>query len=211
MRYLPVQEEASPTFAMFLPRLARRDDVRTTLLVGGALRTEITDSTQVKVLREDYRGGSGRRFYNEQRRLPDLIRRSRADVLLSTGNFALYCSASSANPAEPKRSIYFIGLSARYAGSRRLSLMDRHKNKRHARPLVGAHRRTVPSAPSATFAGELQQWSGKDVAYIHHGFDHEAFFPGAGAVVPGGKSAIRGDRRRSARFVRQPLQLLSQF
>jgi len=35
-----------------LPRLARRDDVRTTLLVGGALRTEITDSTQVKVLRE---------------------------------------------------------------------------------------------------------------------------------------------------------------
>jgi glycosyltransferase involved in cell wall biosynthesis len=31
-------------------------------------------------------------------------------------------------------------------------------------------------APSATFAGELRQWTGKDVASIHHGFDHDAFF-----------------------------------
>ncbi len=31
-------------------------------------------------------------------------------------------------------------------------------------------------APSATFAGELQQWTGKNVMSIHHGFDHEVFF-----------------------------------
>jgi glycosyltransferase involved in cell wall biosynthesis len=31
-------------------------------------------------------------------------------------------------------------------------------------------------APSSTFARELQQWTGKDVVSIHHGFDRDLFF-----------------------------------
>jgi glycosyltransferase involved in cell wall biosynthesis len=31
-------------------------------------------------------------------------------------------------------------------------------------------------APSATFAAELAQWTGKDVVCIHHGFERETFF-----------------------------------
>jgi glycosyltransferase involved in cell wall biosynthesis len=166
-----------------LPRLARRDDVRTTLLVGGALRTEITDSTQVKVLREDYRGGSGRRFYNEQRRLPDLIRRSRADVLLSTGNFALYCS--------PVPQI-LLSRNALYTSSDFLrDMRDRGDYRLWIDTKIkgtlarwSVHIADCTVAPSATFAGELQQWSGKDVAYIHHGFDHEAFFREQAPLCP---------------------------
>ena len=166
-----------------LPRLARRDDVRTTLLVGGALRTEITDSTQVKVLREDYRGGSGRRFYSEQRRLPDLIRRSRADVLLSTGNFALYCS--------PVPQI-LLSRNALYTSSDFLrDMRDRGDYRLWIDTKIkgtlarwSVHIADCTVAPSATFAGELQQWSGKDVAYIHHGFDHEAFFREQAPLCP---------------------------
>src|ERR1700684_1250110 len=69
-----------------LPRLAGREGVRTTLLVGGILRAEIPESAQVRVLSESPPGGSGRRFWYEQRQLPHRIRDSGADILLSTGN-----------------------------------------------------------------------------------------------------------------------------
>ncbi len=75
-----------------LPRLAARDDVHATVLVSGALRNKIAESVRVTVLSAEGPAGSGGRFWYEQRKLPDLIRRSGADVLLSTGNFALYRS-----------------------------------------------------------------------------------------------------------------------
>src|SRR5207245_2943379 len=33
----------------------------------------------------------------------------------------------------------------------------------------------LPVAPSAAFAEQLRQWTGKPVAAVHHGFDREAF------------------------------------
>ena len=75
-----------------VPRLATREGVRTTLLVGGTLREEISESLQVKVLSESGLNGSAGRFWYEQRNLPRTIRRAGADILLSTGNFALYRS-----------------------------------------------------------------------------------------------------------------------
>jgi len=136
-----------------------------------------------EVLREDYRGGSGRRFYNEQRRLPDLIRRSRADVLLSTGNFALYCS--------PVPQI-LLSRNALYTSSDFLrDMRDRGDYRLWIDTKIkgtlarwSVHIADCTVAPSATFAGELQQWSGKDVAYIHHGFDHEAFFREQAPLCP---------------------------
>src|ERR1700733_693642 len=53
-----------------LPSLARRDDVRTTVLVGGALRDQIEESSRIIVLRTDSPSTAGRRFWYEQRRLP---------------------------------------------------------------------------------------------------------------------------------------------
>src|SRR5260370_38963094 len=75
-----------------VPRLAVRDDVHTTVLVGGTLGAEITESPGVTLLRKNWPASSGRRLWHEQCNLPGLIQRSGADVLLSTGNFALYRS-----------------------------------------------------------------------------------------------------------------------
>jgi glycosyltransferase involved in cell wall biosynthesis len=158
-----------------LPRLACRDDVRTTLLTGEGLRSEIAETGHVKVLREECASGSARRFWYEQRRLPDLIRRSDADVLLSTGNFALFRSA--VPQILLSRNALYISADfqrdMRDRGDYRLWI-DTQVKGALARWSVQEADCTV--APSATFAGELRQWTGKDVAYIHHGFDHKVFF-----------------------------------
>ena len=158
-----------------VPRLASRDDVRTTLLVGEALRREIPESARVRVLQEHYPGGSGRRFWYEQRRLPDVIRRTGADVLLSTGNFALYRSPVP-QILLSRNALYTSSdflRDMRDRGDYRLWIDTKIKG-RFAQWSVDIADRTV--APSATFASELRQWTGKDVMFIHHGFDHEAFF-----------------------------------
>jgi glycosyltransferase involved in cell wall biosynthesis len=158
-----------------LPRLASRNGVRATLLVSGVLRSEIPESTQVEVLKEDYPGGPARRFWHEQRYLPQRIRRSGANILLSTGNFALYRSPVP-QILLSRNALYTSAdflRDMRERGDFRLWI-DTEAKGRLARWSVRVADRTV--APSATFANELKQWTGKDVAFIHHGFDHTAFF-----------------------------------
>lgn len=158
-----------------LPRLAVRNDVRATVLLSGTLRGEITESARVTLLRADCPAGSGRRFWYEQRSLPDVIRRSGADVLLSTGNFALYRS--------PVPQI-LLSRNALYTSADFLrDLRDRGDYRLWLDTEVKAalarwsmHAADCTVAPSATFASDLRQWTGKDVGSIHHGFDHEVFF-----------------------------------
>lgn len=158
-----------------LPRLMSREGVYTTLLVGEMLRSEIGESSHVKVLSEDYPRGSGRRFLYEQRYLPHVIRRAGANVLLSTGNFALYRSPVP-QILLSRNALYtsadFVS-DMRERGDYRLWI-DTAVKGALARFSVQLADCTV--APSATFASELRRWTGKDVAFIHHGFDHEAFF-----------------------------------
>jgi glycosyltransferase involved in cell wall biosynthesis len=158
-----------------LPRLAVRDDVRTTVLLGGTLHGEILESARVTVLRGDCPAGSGRRFWYEQRTLSYVIRRSGADVLLSTGNFALYRSPVPqillSRNALYTSSDFLRDLRDR--GDYRLWL-DTEVKASLARWSVRMADCTV--APSAAFASDLRRWTGKDVVPIHHGFDHEGFF-----------------------------------
>jgi glycosyltransferase involved in cell wall biosynthesis len=158
-----------------VPRLATREGVRTTLLVGTTLHEEISESPQVTVLSESGLNSSAGRFWYEQRNLPRAIRRAGANVLLSTGNFALYRS--------PVPQI-LLSRNALYTstdflrdvqerGDYRL-WMDTKIKSALARWSVQVADRTV--APSATFAGGLRNWTGKEVGFIHHGFDHDAFF-----------------------------------
>ncbi len=158
-----------------LPRMAAQNDLRTTVVLGETLRNEIKESRALDVLRVDCPSSSGKRFWFEQRSLPALIRRAGADVLLSTGNFALYNS--------PVPQILLSGntlyTSADFLrdlhnrGDYRLWL-DTEVKATFARWSLRAADCTV--APSETFASELRQWTGKDVLSIHHGFDHQAFF-----------------------------------
>jgi glycosyltransferase involved in cell wall biosynthesis len=158
-----------------VPCLANRDDVRTTLLVGDLLRAEIPKSAQIEVLREDYPRGPGRRVWYEQRSLPGKIRQSGANVLLSTGNFALYRSPVP-QILLSRNALYTSAdflRDMRERGDYRLWI-DTEIKSTLARWSVRVADCTV--APSMAFANELQQWTGKNVAYIHHGFDPTAFF-----------------------------------
>ena len=158
-----------------LPRLAVRDDARATVLLSAALRGEIAESARVTVLQEDSPASSGGRFWYEQRKLPDLIRRSGADVLLSAGNVALYRSPIP-QVLLSRNALYTSAdflRDLRDRGDYRLWL-DTEVKATLARWSVRTADCTV--APSAAFASDLRQWTGKDVISIHHGFDHEAFF-----------------------------------
>ncbi len=172
-----------------LPRLAAQDDVHTTLLVGGTLGAEIAESDRVTVLREDISGSSARRLWHEQRNLPGVIRRCGAEVLLSTGNFALY--RSPVPQILLSRNALYISndfvRDLRQRGDYRLWL-DNEVKAVFARWSVGAADCTV--APSAIFARELKQWTGKDVVSIHHGFDHELFFADNSPLPAGVKAKL---------------------
>jgi glycosyltransferase involved in cell wall biosynthesis len=158
-----------------LPRLAVRKDARATVLLGGTLWGEIEESAQVKVLRGDGPTGAGSRFWYEQRKLPDLIRQSGANVLLSTGNFALYRSPVP-QILLSRNALYTSAdfqRDLRDRGDYRLWL-DTEVKAALARWSVQTADCTV--APSGAFAADLRQWTGKNVVSIHHGFDHDAFF-----------------------------------
>jgi glycosyltransferase involved in cell wall biosynthesis len=158
-----------------MPRLAVRDDVRTTVLLSGALRGEIAESARATVLQSPSSASSGRRFWYEQRKLPDVIRRSGADVLLCTGNFVLYRSPVP-QILLSRNALYTSAdflRDLRDRGDYRLWL-DTKVKATLARWSVRTADCTV--APSAAFASDLRRWTGKDVVSIHHGFDREAFF-----------------------------------
>lgn len=158
-----------------LPRLALRGDVHATVLLSEAVRAEIAESARVHLLQGKYPGGSGGRFWYEQRHLPEVIRRSEADVLLSTGNFALY-NAPVPQILLSRNALYTSSDFLRdlqNRGDYRLWL-DTEVKATLARWSVRTANCTV--APSAAFASELRQWTAMHVVSIHHGFDHEAFF-----------------------------------
>lgn len=158
-----------------LPRLAIRTNMCTTLLVGDVLRREIAESSSITVLRESYPSGSAKRFWYEQVHLPGLIRRSAADVLLSTGNFALF--RSPAPQILLSRNALYTSADflrdVRERGDYRLWIDTNVKGVLARCSVYSAH---CTVAPSKTFAADLRQWTGKDVTSIYHGFDREAFF-----------------------------------
>jgi glycosyltransferase involved in cell wall biosynthesis len=115
-----------------------------------------------------------RRFWYEQSALPDLIRRSSADVLLSTGNFALRKS--------PIPQILLSRNSIYTSADYYRDLLSRHEygtwldtRLRAAIAKRSIRWADVTVAPSEAFAVEQRSWTGAPVVAIHHGFDHESF------------------------------------
>lgn len=157
-----------------VPSLGRREDVRVAVLVSSAFRQELGNWPNIEFLDIPGTTNVGWRFWLEQRTLPELIRRSGAQVLLSTGNFALW------NSPVPqillsRNSLYTSNdfeNDLRRRGDYRLWL-DTHAKAALAKASI--RRADVTVAPSAAFAEELQGWTGKAIRAIHHGFDRETF------------------------------------
>ena len=164
-----------------LPHLAARPDLRVTVALSPGLREEFGGFANVDFL--ELESSPARRFWYEQSALPGLIRRCRADVLLSTGNFALRKSPVP-QILLSRNSIY---TSADYYRDLRWrheyrAWLDTRLKAALARRSIGWANVTV--APSEAFAAELRCWTGARVLAIHHGFDPEGFTRDSSPLSP---------------------------
>jgi glycosyltransferase involved in cell wall biosynthesis len=172
---------SGPTYVRnVVPQLAARTDLRSTILVSPLLRQELLQEFQDQsnvffVEFADESMGAATRFIRAQRLIPELIRRSGANVLLSAGNIALFRS--------PVPQILLSGNALYTSRDFFRDLMQRRDYKlwldtklkgQMAKWSVRSADCTV--APSQAFADEIQRWTGVRALSIHHGFDRNLFF-----------------------------------
>lgn len=156
-----------------IPHLARVPGLETAVLAASGVRKSFSALSNVEFVELD--AGATRRFWYEQFRLPQLLRSWRADMLVSTGNFALR------NSPVPqlllsRNSIYLSEDFYRDLRSRGEYRMWLDTRVRGFLARKSIHWADITVAPSEAFAAELQRWSGEtNVIAIHHGFDPEAF------------------------------------
>jgi len=157
-----------------IPHLSRRLDAETTVVLSPALRAEFSQLPNISLVEASETSGTFRRFVREQTALPKLIRRSGADVLISTGNFALW------NSPVPqillsRNSLYTSSDFLRDLRARGAYAIwtDTLVKGWFARQSVA--RADVTVAPSESFAQELRSWTGEHVISVHHGFDPPTF------------------------------------
>ncbi len=164
-----------------LPRLAKQTDLKVTIALSPSLHEEFRALTEVEF--REIGGRTAKRFWREQLWLPSLIRKSNADVLLSTGNFALRKSPVpqillSRNSIYCSRD-YYSDLIARR--EYRLWLETHLRAVVARRSLRWAN---VTVAPSKAFADELRRWTGTTARTVYHGFDREEFFRDSSPLHP---------------------------
>lgn len=157
-----------------IPHLACRSDVEATVLLNPELRREFGEISNISFVETIASSGAFRRFVQEQMTLPNLVRRSGSQVLVSTGNFALW------NSPVPqillsRNSLYTSADFRRDVKARKDYTIwgDTLIKSWFARHSIDRADLTV--APSESFAQELSRWTGKKVVSVYHGFDREAF------------------------------------
>jgi glycosyltransferase involved in cell wall biosynthesis len=148
-------------------------DLRVTVALSSGLRQEVSGSDNIEFLELEI--PPAKRFWFEQAKMPGLIRRCGANVLLSTGNFALR-SSPVPQILLSRNSIYtcadfYRDLLAR--GEYRTWVDTRLRAMLAKRSIAWAD---CTVAPSEAFAAELRRWTGRPIRAIHHGFDRAAFF-----------------------------------
>lgn len=157
-----------------IPHFSRHAAVCATIAVNPSLRQGFQNRPGVSVLPIEWPSNSARRFWMEQTALPGLINRVGADVLLSTGNFALWRSPVP-QILLSGNSLYLSPDFLKDLRARRQYAMwldTRIKGWFAKRSLKWAD---VTIAPSQSFARDLGEWADVEVAALHHGFDREIF------------------------------------
>ena len=168
---------SGPTYVRnVVPHLAARTDLHFTVLVSPLLRHEFQNQSNVSFV--EFAGestGAAARFVRIQRFVPELVRRSGANVLLSAGNMALFRSPVpqillSGNALYTSEDFF---RDVKQRGDYGLWLDTKLKGQ-IAKWSVRAADQTV--APSQAFADEIDRWTGVHALAIHHGFDRDLFF-----------------------------------
>ena len=180
-----------------VPHLSGRPDLRATVALSPQLRKELGKPYNISFVEKEIPAGAAGRFFWEQAFLPSLILRSGADLLLSTGNLALWRSPVpqillSGNSLYTSPDFY-SDLHARRAYRIWLDTLARGY---FARRSVRWADCTV--APSKAFADSLRVWTGGKVVSIYHGFDPDIFFTNHGSLpsaiqnkIDSGKNVLR--------------------
>lgn len=155
-----------------LPHLSARDDLKISVVLSSDLSREFRSFRKIDFL--EMNGPAGRRFWYEQSTLPGVVRKAKADILLSTGNFAIRRSPVP-QILLSRNSIYlspdyYHDLLAR--NEYRIWMETRFRGLLAMKSIQWAD---VTVAPSEAFASDLTRWSKRRVLPIHHGFDYEEF------------------------------------
>jgi glycosyltransferase involved in cell wall biosynthesis len=155
-----------------VPVFAATPDVHVAIALDSVLREEFGSFPNITFL--PFQATRSRRYWHEQYALPELIQREHADVLLSTGNFALRKSPVpqillSRNSIYTSPDFYHDLLTRR---EYRIWLETHFQALLAKRSIFWAD---VTVAPSRAFAADLQRWTGKPTRAIYHGFDRELF------------------------------------
>ncbi|HKN71359.1 MAG TPA: glycosyltransferase family 1 protein [Terriglobales bacterium] len=166
---------AGPTYLRnVIPQLARRTDAQTTVLLSAELRGEFAEFPNISFAEASPSLGVVGRFIFEQTKLRDLVRRSGAQVLVSTGNFALRDS--------PVPQILLSGNSLYLSTDFYRDVRKRRDYMLWVDTLIkgwfarrSVHWADVTVAPSKAFAEDLSKWTGQNVLPVHHGFDRDLF------------------------------------
>ncbi len=171
-----------------LPHLAATPDLHVTVALSRGLKEEFGDLPNMDFV--ELECSPARRFWYEQSALSVLIRRCRADVLLSTGNFALRRSPVP-QILLSRNSIYVSADYYRDLLSRREYRMWLDTRLRAALAKRSIRWANVTVAPSEAFAEELRRWTGARVLAIHHGFDSEGFACDSSPLSPEVEEKLR--------------------
>ena len=155
-----------------LPHLAVRTNLHSIVALTSDLRNQLPAFSNLEFLETNV--PPARRFWFEQYQLPNLSRGFRADVLLSTGNFALRRS--------PVPQILLSRNSIYWSRDYYRDLLNRHEYRlwldTRLRAVIAKKSLAwadVTVAPSEAFAADLRGRTNSPIRAIHHGFDRAAF------------------------------------
>ena len=155
-----------------IPCLASHADVQVTVAISPKSRVDLRCNGKVNFLELDI--PPIRRFWYEQHRLPEVILRSGANILLSAGNFALRKSPIP-QILLSRNSIYTSTDFSRDLLSRGDYRMWLDTRVRAILAKKSVRWADITVAPSKAFALELQSWARRKIHVIYHGFDRETF------------------------------------
>jgi glycosyltransferase involved in cell wall biosynthesis len=155
-----------------IPHLTAVEGLKVTVALSPIVRIDFRAFPDIDFLELEF--PTARRFWYEQSELPKLIRRYGANVLLSTGNFALRKSPVP-QVLLSRNSVYTSKDFSRDLLSRREYRAWLDLRVRSVLAKRSIRWADVTVAPSHAFAEELKRWSGADAISIYHGFDRQAF------------------------------------
>jgi glycosyltransferase involved in cell wall biosynthesis len=170
-----------------IPQLAQHSDVTVTIVAPPSMSSDLSAYSNVHYLETDAPDSTAKRFLYEQLRLPALIRKSGAQVLLSAGNFVVWNSPVpqillSGNALYTSKE-FLRDLRTRHDST---MLLDTQIKGMFAKASVRQAEVTV--APSEAFAQQLRNWVGgaasRRVISIHHGFDRATFHDASAPLPP---------------------------